>query len=302
MKKLPGALNRLLDRQAGVASRKQLDSFGIDRYFIRRQIDRGLFREVSDNVIALHAQPVSRMGLLWAATLHSNHHLLTGAAALELIGLAPERSAVIDVIGPRGGFDPFFNMVRVHTSRLELRACDSLPLHTQPEATVLNAMAWAASERQAVFYALFAIQKRNTTLERLRSEVALNPRNRNYASAARLLLSISEGVTTLSEQLFLDLCRAQGLPEPRRQVLFREDSGRNRFADFAFEVNGLVLIVEIDGVGHLAADVRIDDIQRSNELARMNARVLRIPAHELYVSPEPYMRQIQSTLAAMRAA
>lgn len=301
MRNLPSYVTELARDQHGVLSRRQLAEYGFTWHQVDRRLRSGHWSVVSANVIAIQPYPVDRLGLLFAASLHFPNHALTGVAALELCGLKAETSGVIDLVGPRGTRVPPFELARLHTSRREVVKVEDEPSRTDHPTTVLNAMAWARTGKQANFYALFAIQRGLVTIDELYATVSLSLRNQNFRASLPHLARIDPGVSTLTEQEFLRLCRRGKLPEPERQSEFRDSKGGRRFADFAFKVSGKMLVVEIDGAGHLATDVRLDDVQRANDLARLYARVIRIPAPEIYLNPEFYLDQIRRTLHAMAA-
>ena len=100
----------------------------------------------------------------------------------------------------------------------------------------------------------------------------------------------------MPESDFAQECRRRGLPEPARQQQRRDSHGRVRYTDAEFRLYGRVLVVEIDGLGHLAADVYLNDQWRANELLMQGAPVLRIPALALRVDPEPFFEQLQRAL------
>jgi very-short-patch-repair endonuclease len=53
------------------------------------------------------------------------------------------------------------------------------------------------------------------------------------------------------------------------------------------------LVVEIDGMGHLMAEVLIDDGWRANELLIQGTPVLRISSLALKLNPDPFFEQLQ---------
>ena len=100
----------------------------------------------------------------------------------------------------------------------------------------------------------------------------------------------------MSEFDFAKECRLRGFPTPIRQRQRTDSEGRARFTDVEFLVNGRTLVVEIDGRGHLATEVLIDDQWRANELLMQGAPVLRIPAVALRIDPDRFFDQLARAL------
>jgi very-short-patch-repair endonuclease len=72
---------------------------------------------------------------------------------------------------------------------------------------------------------------------------------------------------------------APGLPEPARQAIRREPSGRRRYLDVEFRTrSGRRLVVEVDGALHLAVRSWWSDQFRQNEVVISDSPVLRFPS------------------------
>jgi very-short-patch-repair endonuclease len=72
------------------------------------------------------------------------------------------------------------------------------------------------------------------------------------------------------------LCRSNGLPEPLRQAVRVERSGRRRYLDAELRTaGGRRLVVEVDGALHLVPKKWWDDQLRQNELVLSGRLVLR---------------------------
>jgi hypothetical protein len=90
---------------------------------------------------------------------------------------------------------------------------------------------------------------------------------------------IAGGSQALSEIDFVRLCRRHGLPEPQRQQVRREPSGRRRYLDASWRRrDGRLVVAEVDGALHLIVKQWWDDQLRQNELALADALVLRYPS------------------------
>ncbi|MFI5101075.1 MAG: hypothetical protein ACHQE5_11285 [Actinomycetes bacterium] len=63
---------------------------------------------------------------------------------------------------------------------------------------------------------------------------------------------IAGGAQALSEIDFVRLCRRHGLPEPTRQAVRVEASGRRRYLDAEWvRADGVHVVAEVDGAVHL---------------------------------------------------
>lgn len=302
MRPLPPPLLEIAQHQAGVVRMSQLAAQGFSNREVEVRVRNGLWRRVSTRVVALQIGPVERKGLLWAASLHHERVGLTGEAALELLGFPAPRNGRIELLGPRGTRQlPFAGCV-LATSPTANFITEGGPMRTSPEFSVAWAMGGASSERQAVYFCTWAVQRRLVTLESVRAGIAGVSNSPRMIRALRVLDVIDPGVHSVHEHDFALECGRRGLPEPFRQVRHTEPDGRLRFTDAEFHVAGRVLIVEIDGAGHLDAHVREDDQLRQNELTIEGHAVLRIPALGLRSNPDRYFGQIQRALSRLAAA
>jgi very-short-patch-repair endonuclease len=72
---------------------------------------------------------------------------------------------------------------------------------------------------------------------------------------------------------------APGLPEPARQAIRREPSGRRRYLDVEFRTrSGRRLVVEVDGALHLVVRNWWSDLFRQIEVVISDSPVLRFPS------------------------
>ena len=116
--------------------------------------------------------------------------------------------------------------------------------------------------------------------------------------ARRLLITevitdLLDGVRSLGEREFGQLCRERGLPEPSRQVVRSGKDGRH-YLDVMWEPWGVV--VEIDGIQHSWAANVVADALRQNTVTLGNALVLRLPLLGLRVAPDDFFDQIVAAL------
>lgn len=104
-----------------------------------------------------------------------------------------------------------------------------------------------------------------------------------------------EGSQSMGELDFAVLCRRYGLPDPDRQSV-RKASGGRYYLDVYWKAYRLV--VEVDGIHHLAAKAVVADALRHNDIALDTDVVLRIPLLGLRVAEVEFMRQIRQGLVA----
>jgi hypothetical protein len=92
------------------------------------------------------------------------------------------------------------------------------------------------------------------------------------------LADIAQGADALSEIDLARLCRRWRLPEPVRQAVRIEPSGRRRYLDAEWKTRrGRRLVAEVDGAIHLAPRQWWDDQLRQNEVVLTGDLVLRFP-------------------------
>ena len=116
-------------------------------------------------------------------------------------------------------------------------------------------------------------------------------------AASRALEIVEPGVHSMHELDFARECRKRGLPRPIRQVPHTDSQGHNRYTDVEFHIGGKVIVVEIDGLGHLDNEVREDDEWRENELSLQGATVLRVSGYVLRQNPGPFFDQLTRAFA-----
>ena len=295
MHEISEELQLLLHTQSGVMSLRQANLYGFQRREVRRRIERGVWHWITDSVIAVQMLPLSRSAQLWAAALHYERCALAGSSVLELSGLPEPSGGLIHIIGsPAGRVSPLTGVV-VHTSRSFVIDSGG-PDRVSTVTAVGQVLRWARSDRQGVFQAIWALQRGLVCLEELQVEVLSLKKSPGTANARRRLRLIDPGVHSMSEFDFAVECRKRGFPTPVRQQRRTDSTGRTRFTDAEFRVNGRTLVVEIDGLGHLATEVMIDDQWRANELLMQGAPVLRIPAIALRMDPDRFFEQLARAL------
>ena len=115
------------------------------------------------------------------------------------------------------------------------------------------------------------------------------------------MADIAGGAHALSEIDFAALCRSARLPEPNRQVVRVESSGRRRYLDAEWELeDGRLLVVEVDGSIHLLPQQWFDDQFRQNVVTLSGAIVLRFPSMVVRTQPDLVVAQIRQAMGSVR--
>ncbi len=284
----------MLRRQRGVVADWQAREIGLSRASMVRA-SRTDWTQISPHVFAADEADPDSARLRMAAVLECGPGaLLAGRSALLECGwrAAGYADDSIDVIVPRGRRlrsrgAPLW--LRRHHPEEEVRGAGS-PARTSASRAAIDAAAWARSPREVLFLLTTAAQQRLTTPDAMRQALEARARVRNAPLIREVLEEIEFGVTSVSESTFLRECRRRGLPRPRMQTARRDAQGRRRFTDAEFTLpDGRTLIVEVDGIGHLAIDAWHADITRHNGLmVSTGALILRVTNWELGHDPDPF--------------
>jgi hypothetical protein len=304
---LPPDVRILAENQDGVLARAQLRRAGIGRDVVRRAVSAGRWTAIGPRVVVLSSGAVGRRQRAWAAVLHAGPRAgLAGRTAAEFAGLRGWTEEDVHVVVPKGGpaVRPQSGTV-VHESR-RLHPGDVLvsasPPRVRPARALVDAAAWSRSPRAAVGLLVAGVQQRLATPAQLRAELATAGHVRHARLLRLTLADIAGGSQALSELDLVAGCRARGLPVPERQAVRWQD-GRRRYLDAVFRrADGSVLVVEVDGAGHLMVGTWWDDLDRQNELLIGGEPVLRFPAARLRTDPDRCFGQIRRALAVRSAA
>jgi very-short-patch-repair endonuclease len=178
----------------------------------------------------------------------------------------------------------------VHPSRL--------PPRTRIGRSIIDAAAWAATDRRARALLAAGVQQRLVRASDLAGVLDRCPRVHRRALMRATLAGVGGGAEALSELDLCDLVRRFGLPEPDRQFE-RTDSQGRRWLDAVWEWARLV--VEVDGRWHMEAHAWWADMRRGNELTIDGYRVLRFPAFVVRDNPETVAAQIARALGEAEA-
>lgn len=100
---------------------------------------------------------------------------------------------------------------------------------------LVDAVQWAASDRQALLLVAASFQQRLVSLPDVERTLAQLPRAKRRSLLQVTARDVAGGSESLAELDLLALCRRAGIPEPSRQVKRRDAQGRLRFIDAVFE-------------------------------------------------------------------
>ena len=165
-----------------------------------------------------------------------------------------------------------------------------------PDA-LLRAAVTFDSARPACGILAAAVQQRLATPASLRAALNRAPRSRHRAALIGAVDDIDQGAQALSEIDFARLCRRYRLPEPQRQAIRVDSSGRRRYLDAVWQRHdGRLVVVEVDGALHLSPNRWWDDQLRQNELALGDALVLRFPSVVVRTEPAVVAAQLRRAL------
>lgn len=287
----------LCDGQAGVLTVASAFTY-LGEPAVRWRLTSGRWRRVGPGVLVTQSGPLSEEQRLWVPLLAAGSGaVLAGLTAAKLDGLA--------------GFEDRRTYLLIPASRLMRRALPGAVVHrssllgptyvhptrrpprTRLGRSLVDAAAWAATDRLARAILAAGVQQRLIRASDLMRVVEHCPRVRRRALMRATLADIAGGAQALSELDFCDLVRRFGLPEPDRQFERLDDQGR-RWLDAVWEWARLV--AEIDGRWHMDVRAWWADMQRDNELIVDGYRVLRFPAFVVRDNPEVVAAQITQAL------
>lgn len=284
---------------ARVTTAGALRTDGVSRRQLAGELAIGRWRRAG-LAIVLHNGPLSRPQQLAVARVHGGPHAkFTAFTAAEILGLQGWDREEVHLLAPAGtrvrAGSPVPVRVHLHgASPIYLvpgRAVEALP------HAVLRAAATFTSPRPGSGLLAAAVQQRLLSAADLSAALTAQPRTRHRAMLRAAVADIDGGSEALSEIDFVRLCRRSRLPQPVRQAVRREASGRRRYLDATWKrSDGRLVVVEIDGALHLAPRRWWDDQLRQNELALADAMVLRYPSIVVRTEPALIVAQLRRAL------
>jgi hypothetical protein len=290
----------LLQHQDGVISLAQALTV-MSRKAVRHRLATGRWQQVHRAVYVTHSGPITTAQHRWAAVRAvGDHAVLAGVTAAQAWGLRGYDTQTIHLLVPASHVPRAVPAgAIVHRSN----TCDAgdilaagRPARTRTARSLVDAAQWARSDDLARSLIAAGFQQRLVTADALGAVLNRLPRARRRRMIERTIIDAAGGAHSLAELDFLGLCRANDLPEPSRQVIRRDATGRRRYLDAYFD--RWRLHIEIDGSQHLDARQAWADMRRQNDLWIAGDRVLRFPAWALREDPKEVINQVREALRA----
>jgi hypothetical protein len=225
---------------------------------------QGHWQQVTTWVYSASPNDPNETQKAWAAVLHHGPDaVLSGRNALVLSGWNGGADEHMDVLVGRDCRRRGPEWIRPHRQGYTPRLARNGVPRAVIQAAAIDAAAWATSERQAVFFILSVLQQQLSDVPQLLRVLEDRPKLPRRRLILDTIADFSKGITTMGERDFANICTEYGIREPDRQVRRRDADGRFRYLDAYFEAERVV--VEIDGLGHLALEIWLDDQVRQNE-------------------------------------
>ncbi len=268
-------IDRLLDVQAGVISRRQLVARGWSDHDIARMLRRRLWAPVLEGVYVNHTGDLTWLQQAWAAVLFSWPAALSHSSALRAVD-GPGRRDTDDLpihvvvsrdrrlVQPAG--------IQIHRGRaFEQQVLWNLgPPRVRYEHAAIDVATSANTEFATVAALAQSVQLRRTTAGRLLDALEERERLPRRKWVAAVLQDIAAGSCSVLERGYLTRVeRPHGLPRAQRQAIGTGRTGRV-YRDASYEVP---LLVELDSrLFHDSAGARDRDFDR-DLLAQVDGRL-----------------------------
>jgi Transcriptional regulator, AbiEi antitoxin/Protein of unknown function (DUF559) len=298
-RQLPGEVDRVLGRQAGVITRAQALAAGMSRHAVYARLDSGRWQRLHTGVYAAYSGRPTRQSMMWAAVLGAGQGaVLCHRSAAELHGLLDTgQNPVIHVMVPRGRtVAPMRDVVAHYSQRVDIARHPALePPRTRLEETVLDLAEAESTATGAISWILNACASRRTKPGRLLEVMDARPRMRRRKLLLVALGDARIGVQSVLEHGYLyRVERAHGLPEGDRQRRTRA-GGISRYEDVRYEEYGV--IVELDGRAAHPEGESWRDTRRDNVSAMKGLITLRYTYADVMERPCEVADEIARTLS-----
>ncbi len=276
---------RLLVRQDGVVSRRQLLDLGATRADVRRMLDRRELHVVHPGVYVNHSGRPTRHQREWAAVLACAPAALHRESALDAHGMTRDRAGTGTGTGTGTGSTVHLVVDRdrrlAPPSGVSVERIADLSRWVEerrpPRARFDFALLKTASSRgeaDAVALLSDAVHQGLTTADRLLRTLTSLPRLHRRAELCEILEDVASGTRSVLERRYLrEVERAHGLPRGERQLRENTASGAVH-RDVRYSPHRT--LVELDGAfGHRDAVDRWADLQRDLDATRDGQLTLR---------------------------
>ncbi len=297
------ALSDLLAERDGVATTGELLRH-LTPEAVEWRLASGRWQRPCRGLVVMHSGPLTTAQQLWVACLWAGPGaVLGGLTAARLDGLRGFDAAEdpVYLVKPPGSplrkTLPALRLV-VHYSRhlgeADVHAARQPP-RTRVARSLVDAAAWAQTDRRAEAILAAGVQQRLVLPEHLTTVLERNQRVRRRQLMRAALADIAGGAHALSELDFLRrVIRPYRLPEPDRQVARLDAQGRRRWLDATWD--RARLIVEIDGAAHADIVRYWDDMDRDNGLLLQGYDTLRYAAFAVRYRGDYVAGQIRQAL------
>jgi hypothetical protein len=279
----------------------QAEQVGTTARAIRRAAAAGDWTRITGRTfLALDQEPESAQLRVAGVLELGRTAQLGGLGALVERGWSGDPGPWVDVVVPRGvklHHRHLPDWLRVRTRAHTRSASGVVPMLEVAEC-VVDGASWARTDREAMFVVVSALQQRLTTLQAVAAVLGDRTRVPRGAVVRHILAEFSEGATSTGE---LDLrrgCRERGLPLPRGQRKRRDADGNVRSIDFEFlAADGVLVVLEVDGIGHISPETWIADMRRQRGLLVPDGtRFLRASTWELRYEPDDVFESLARAL------
>lgn len=295
-------LDFLLFVQDGVISRRQALGH-LSEAAVRHRIASGRWQVACPGVYLTHSGPMTVHQCLWVASLavgRGRPALVGGSSALTVLGMRglPARPVHVLISAEHQHRRPPPGVAVHRTRHLPREDQHRLgrPPCTMPARSVIDAAQWARSEQDAVAVIAAAFQQRLVAAVDMAPVLARMTRLKRRRLIVAAVADAAGGAESVAEVDFARLCRQHRLPEPSRQAVRVDSTGRRRYRDVYFD--DWRLHVEIDGAQHMEVRAWYADMRQQNEIVIAGERLLRFPAWMIRHKPDEVLAQVHAALAA----
>lgn len=253
------------------------------------------------SVFLTHGGPLGPAQQRWRAVLAvGDHAVLGGSTAAAQWGLRGHEDRSVHLLLP-AGHKPRrapAGVVVHRSSVLDDGAVFALgrPPRTRMARSLVDAAQWARTDAEARAIVAAGFQQRLVREDDVRAVLHRLRRAHRRRLIGETVADAAGGAHSLAELDFLALCRSHHLPEPSRQVVRHDATGRRRYLDASFDE--WRVHVEVDGAQHLEARQAWADMRRHNELWISGERVLRFPAWILRNAPAEVVAHLRAALTS----
>lgn len=281
-------IDRLLDLQSGVVSRRQVLAAGGSANDIRRRVRRRQWARIHPGVFVDHTGPPTWEQRAWAAVLTVAPAALSHESAIQaprlVSGHLPGDGPIHVAVDRRRTVDAPDGVLLHQLACLEPKVQWNLaPPRVRIEQAVLDVAVAAADDFAAIAALSAVVQSRQTTAARIRAALDSRSRIPRRAFLASVLDDVAAGTCSALEHGYLDRVeRPHGLPSAARQLRASARGTVYRDADYA----AYALLVELDSrLFHDSTTARDRDLDRDLDAAVDGKRTVRLGWGQVFGRP-----------------